>query len=268
MRVPHGCPACGGVRCPPPSPIKDADGEEVKPSRAMTQLTDATPMARNNDLRIIPLVCSAHFVSHFYILVLPPLFPFIREFYGVSYTELGFALTAFNVTTALCQTPAGFLVDRVGPRLVLIAGLVLGAACLVVVGARSVVLADGRDVRPARHRERRLSPGRLCDPLAARLAPARRPGIFAPHLCGLSRHGGCAGLHVAAATRVRLAGRVSRRLGAWTSRGVVDAAAAGGAVRAATKACKEGRGAGGQRPARLAAAALWADPPEPALLRR
>src|ERR1700742_2470851 len=100
----------------------------------MTQIPVPGRAARNNDARIIPLVCSAHFVSHFYILVLPPLFPFIREFYGVSYTELGFALTAFNVTTALCQTPAGFLVDRVGPRLVLIAGLVLGAACLVVVG--------------------------------------------------------------------------------------------------------------------------------------
>src|SRR5947208_10323552 len=100
----------------------------------MTQITVPGMAARNNDARIIPLVCSAHFVSHFYILVLPPLFPFIREFYGVSYTELGYALTGFNVTTALCQTPAGFLVDRVGPRLVLIAGLVLGAACLVVVG--------------------------------------------------------------------------------------------------------------------------------------
>jgi MFS transporter, FSR family, fosmidomycin resistance protein len=101
----------------------------------MAQITEVSgEAARTNDRRIIPLVCSAHFVSHFYILVLPPLFPFIREFYGVSYTELGFALTAFNVTTALCQTPAGFLVDRVGPRLVLIAGLILGAACLVVVG--------------------------------------------------------------------------------------------------------------------------------------
>jgi MFS family permease len=39
--------------------------------------------------------------------VLPPLFPFIRDFYNVSYTQLGLALTAFNITTALCQTPAG-----------------------------------------------------------------------------------------------------------------------------------------------------------------
>jgi MFS family permease len=101
----------------------------------MTQLTDATPTAaRNNDARIIPLVCAAHFVSHFYILVLPPLFPFIRDFYNVSYTQLGLALTAFNITTALCQTPAGFLVDRIGARSVLVSGLVLGAACLAIVG--------------------------------------------------------------------------------------------------------------------------------------
>ena len=102
----------------------------------MAQVTEVSGGAtRTNDTRIISLVCAAHFVSHFYILVLPPLFPFIRDFYGVSYTELGFALTAFNVTTALCQTPAGFLVDRIGPRSVLISGLVLGAACLAIVGS-------------------------------------------------------------------------------------------------------------------------------------
>jgi len=100
----------------------------------MAQLTDVTGGARATDTRIVSLVCAAHFVSHFYILVLPPLFPFIRDYYGVSYTQLGFALTAFNVTTALCQTPAGFLVDRIGARSVLVCGLVLGAICLAVVG--------------------------------------------------------------------------------------------------------------------------------------
>src|SRR3954452_20525007 len=101
----------------------------------MTQITDATRGATGtSDARIISLVCAAHFVSHFYILVLPPLFPFIRDFYGVSYTQLGFALTAFNVTTALCQTPAGFLVDRIGPRSVLISGLVLGAIAFAIAG--------------------------------------------------------------------------------------------------------------------------------------
>ena len=100
----------------------------------MTQLTEISRGARATDTRIISLVCAAHFVSHFYILVLPPLFPFIRDYYGVSYTQLGFALTAFNVTTALCQTPAGFLVDRIGARSVLVCGLVLGAICLAIVG--------------------------------------------------------------------------------------------------------------------------------------
>src|ERR1051325_912188 len=102
----------------------------------MTEITEVSGgIARNNDARIVPLVCTAHFVSHFYILALPPLFPFIKEFYGVSYTEIGLALTAFNVMTALCQTPAGFLVARIGPRSVLVFGLALGSVCLVVVGS-------------------------------------------------------------------------------------------------------------------------------------
>src|SRR2546423_10252078 len=123
------------TRCPP---IRAATRGVPRPgtNASMTEIADASGgAARTNDTRIISLVCAAHFVSHFYILVLPPLFPFIREFYGVSYTELGFALTAFNVTTALCQTPAGFLVDRIGARSVLISGLVLGAVCLAIVGS-------------------------------------------------------------------------------------------------------------------------------------
>ena len=40
-------------------------------------------------MRLVAGVSAAHFVSHFYMLVLPPLFAFVRADYGVSYTEIG-----------------------------------------------------------------------------------------------------------------------------------------------------------------------------------
>jgi MFS transporter, FSR family, fosmidomycin resistance protein len=101
----------------------------------MAQATDVRPRAiRSDDARIIGLVSAAHFVSHYYILLLPPLFAFIRADYGVSYTELGLAIAAFNIVSAAFQTPTGFLIDWVGARLILIAGLVLGATAVLVMG--------------------------------------------------------------------------------------------------------------------------------------
>jgi MFS family permease len=101
----------------------------------MTPTTEfATAAARAADAKVTALVSGAHFVSHLYILVLAPLFPVIRADFDVSYTELGLAIAAFNVTTATLQTPAGFLVDRVSARAVLVGGLVLGAGALAVAG--------------------------------------------------------------------------------------------------------------------------------------
>ena len=134
MRLPHGpWPRLRDARRARLA-YKGAAERDALPG--MTEITEVSSgVARTNDTRVISLVCSAHFASHFFMLVLPPLFPFIKEFYGVSYTELGLALTMYNVATAACQTAAGFLVDRVGPRSVLVAGLVLGAVCLTVVGS-------------------------------------------------------------------------------------------------------------------------------------
>jgi MFS family permease len=100
----------------------------------MTETTHPAPGGLSRELKVTTLICAAHFVSHFYILILPPLFVFIRDDFGVSYTELGFALTAFSVVTTLVQTHAGLLVDRVGARLVLIAGLATGAVSFLVAG--------------------------------------------------------------------------------------------------------------------------------------
>jgi MFS family permease len=100
----------------------------------MTQASETLSTRLTADTRLIGSISAAHFVSHYYILLLPPLFNFVRADYGVSYTELGFALVAFNVVSAVLQTPAGFLVDRLGARALLIGGLLIGAAAFAVAG--------------------------------------------------------------------------------------------------------------------------------------
>ncbi|WP_119418703.1 MFS transporter [Desertibaculum subflavum] len=87
------------------------------------------------DARVIGLVGAGHFLSHFYIFLLPPLFPVLKEAFGVSYVELGLIVTVFNVTSGLTQAPAGFLVDRFGAATLLIGGLLLEAVAYFGMGA-------------------------------------------------------------------------------------------------------------------------------------
>lgn len=85
-------------------------------------------------VRVVGLISVGHFLSHFYMLLLPPLFPVLREVYGVGYTELGLAITLFGLATALTQVPVGFLVDRFGARRLLIAGLFLQSLAIALIG--------------------------------------------------------------------------------------------------------------------------------------
>jgi len=89
---------------------------------------------RPAESRLIAGVCAAHMMSHYYMLMLAPLLAFIRDDFNVSYTQLALALTVFNVTSGLLQTPVGFLVDRIGARGVLIAGLALSSVAYAVAG--------------------------------------------------------------------------------------------------------------------------------------
>lgn len=100
----------------------------------MTQATETLGARPASYGRVLGAVSAAHFVSHYYILLLAPLLPFVRAEYNVSYTEIGLAFAAFNVVSAALQTPAGFLVDRLGARPLLIAGLLIGACAFVVAG--------------------------------------------------------------------------------------------------------------------------------------
>jgi MFS family permease len=88
----------------------------------------------NRDIKVMALISVAHGCSHFFQLVLPPLFPFLREDFSVSYTELGLVMTLFYVTSGVLQTPAGFLVDRIGARNVLIGGLAIFCTAILLYG--------------------------------------------------------------------------------------------------------------------------------------
>ena len=71
-------------------------------------------------------------------MLLPPLFPaFMRDF-GLSYAQLGLLMTLFFVISGVGQALAGFLVDRVGARPVLLCALAcFVAAALAAAGAQS-----------------------------------------------------------------------------------------------------------------------------------
>ncbi|TPQ40056.1 MFS transporter [Bradyrhizobium guangdongense] len=88
----------------------------------------------DSTLRTLTGISIAHWVSHFHLLVLPMLFPFLKVQLGVGYIELGFALTVFAVVSGLTQAPTGYLVDHFGARKILLGGLVLGGLALMLLG--------------------------------------------------------------------------------------------------------------------------------------
>ena len=87
-----------------------------------------------SELRSLTVISIAHWYSHYVILVLPMLFPFLKERLGVGFVELGFALTVFAVVSGLTQAPLGYVVDRFGARKLLILGVCLGGASFVMLG--------------------------------------------------------------------------------------------------------------------------------------
>jgi MFS family permease len=85
------------------------------------------PLPWRAEARTIGLVGVAHGTSHFFHLLLPPLFPALIAEFGLSYSALGLLVTVFFIVSGVGQAVAGFVVDRIGARPVLYAAL----ACFV-----------------------------------------------------------------------------------------------------------------------------------------
>lgn len=85
--------------------------------------TVPAPNSFKQDALVISLVGLAHGISHFFHMILAPLFPWLKEAFGLSYAELGLLMSAFFVISGIGQALAGFVVDKVGARAVLFFGI-------------------------------------------------------------------------------------------------------------------------------------------------
>ena len=97
-------------------------------------MSATTASTLRNDAEVIGLVGLAHGTSHFFHLMLPPLFPWLMKDFSLSYTEAGLLMTVFFVVSGIGQALAGFVVDRVGARPVLFSGIALLSVSGLLVG--------------------------------------------------------------------------------------------------------------------------------------
>jgi FSR family fosmidomycin resistance protein-like MFS transporter len=93
---------------------------------------DTTASFSRKDVHILGLVSAGHFFSHFYTLTLPPLFLFIKDDLNVSFAMLGLLMSVRSFISGSMQIPAGFLVDKLGAKPVLIGGMALMAGSIAL----------------------------------------------------------------------------------------------------------------------------------------
>lgn len=98
----------------------------------MNSDTIATPLPATQDVKqdalVIALVGLAHGISHFFHMILAPLFPWLKDAFHLSYAELGLLMSAFFIVSGIGQACAGFVVDKIGARTVLF----FGVSCLAL----------------------------------------------------------------------------------------------------------------------------------------
>jgi predicted MFS family arabinose efflux permease len=89
----------------------------------------------SQSMRILALISSGHALSNFYALCLPPLIPFLKADFGVSYAALGLVLSIRSFSAGILQVPVGILVDAAGAKRVLLGGLLLMTVGFGIFGA-------------------------------------------------------------------------------------------------------------------------------------
>jgi MFS family permease len=71
----------------------------------------------------VPLFVLAHFSHHFTAAIFQPLSPFIRDEFSLNYEQFGWMMSAYNIAYGASHLPAGWLSDRLGPRIMIMLGI-------------------------------------------------------------------------------------------------------------------------------------------------
>ncbi|ELY96860.1 MFS transporter [Natrialba taiwanensis] len=83
---------------------------------------------------VTALVSGGHFISHVYLLVLPPLFPILAPALDTTVTDLAIGITLIYAAQFLFQIPVGEFVDRVGGKRAVVGGIALSAISIGLIG--------------------------------------------------------------------------------------------------------------------------------------
>ena len=74
----------------------------------------------------------AHAINDGFGWIIPPLLPTIREYYHLSYTEMGAFYTIYRIVGNIFQTPAAYLVHLMPITVILVTGLLMSSAGMLV----------------------------------------------------------------------------------------------------------------------------------------
>jgi MFS transporter, NNP family, nitrate/nitrite transporter len=72
---------------------------------------------------LLPFFIIAHFAHHLLTALPIPLLPMIRSDFNLDYTQSGWVISAFNLAYGIGQLPAGWLADRIAPRILITIGI-------------------------------------------------------------------------------------------------------------------------------------------------
>lgn len=106
----------------------------------MNSVSTTIDSSVQHDKTVIALIGLAHGTSHFFHLLLPPLFPWLMQAFSLDFSGIGLTMTVFFVISGIGQALAGFAVDRFGPLRVLLFGM----SCFLLAGLGLGLLANSQ----------------------------------------------------------------------------------------------------------------------------